>query len=84
MPPLLSPDHVLVLVGEEVNGCPLKRQTLLRAAQGGARQRPVRDDIQSKLLAGSQHEYQALLVADLSPSFSCLLAGSAQRKLLAN
>jgi len=44
----------------------------------------VRDDTQSKLLAGSQHEYQALLVAGLSHRFSSLLAGFAQGKLLAN
>jgi len=39
---------------------------------------------ESKLLAGSQHEYRALLVVGLSPSFSSLLAGSAQGKLVAN
>jgi len=38
----------------------------------------VRDDTRSKLLAGSQHEYQPLWVADLSRRFSSLPAGSAQ------
>jgi hypothetical protein len=86
--PLLSrslPHPLRVAMDDEVNGMsaetPDSSAVLPTTGRDNGQCVTTRE---STLLAGSQHEYQALVVADLSPSFSCLLAGSAQGKLLAD
>src|SRR3954470_11287557 len=60
-------------------GCPRTRDTLLRAAHGGAQQTVVPGGTRVQLLSGSEHEYQPTSAADdATPvyGFSSLVAGS--------